>query len=131
MIGIRRRMAVLGMGALLGGCGFRPVYAPRADGNAAQEQLASIRVARLPERSGQLLRQELQARLDHGEALAKRYELAVSYSVSSDAIGIQQDTTFTRLRMVGTANWTLRSLDPTQKVVATGLARSVDGVNVA
>jgi LPS-assembly lipoprotein len=126
-----RRAMMLSLGTAVAGCGFRPVYAPRPDEpGGSQAQLATIRVALMPERSGQLVRQELQARLDHGEALAKRYELSVGFSLAADIVGIQQDTTFTRLRYVGTANWTLKRLDPAQTVVTTGLARSLDGINI-
>jgi LPS-assembly lipoprotein len=126
-----RRSAILGLGLAVSGCGFRPAYAPRdSQPGGSQAELATIRVALIPERSGQLLRQELQARFDHGDAVAKRYELLVSFGVTEDIIGIQQDTTFTRLRMVGSGKWTLRSLDPAQTVVASGQARSLDGVNV-
>jgi LPS-assembly lipoprotein len=122
---------LLGLGISLSGCGFRPLYAPQPDlPDGAQNQLGKIRVALIPERSGQLVRQELQARLDHGDALAKRYELSVSFSLAADIVGIQQDTSFTRLRYVGTANWTLKSLDPSQAVVTSGLARALDGINV-
>jgi LPS-assembly lipoprotein len=115
----------------LAGCGFHPVYEPRsAKDSGAQAALGTVDVALMPERSGQLVRQELQARLDRGDGFAKKYELSVSFSVAADAIGIQQDTSVTRLRMVGTANWSLRSLDAARPVVTTGIARSVDGVNI-
>jgi LPS-assembly lipoprotein len=126
-----RRTALLSIGAVLSGCGFRPVYAPR-DGHVdgAQAQLATIRVALMSERSGQLVQQALQARLDHGEALAKRYELTVNFSMNVDVIGVQQDTSYTRLRMVGNAPWTLRTLDPTKAIIISGTARSLDGLNI-
>ena len=47
------------------------------------EGLGLIAVAIIPERSGQLLRQALQARFDHGDApAAKRYDLAVAFAFS-------------------------------------------------
>ena len=52
-----RRAALLGSLALLGGCGFRPLYAPAEGGAAgpASAGLASVYVPVMPERSGQLL----------------------------------------------------------------------------
>ena len=126
-----RRAALTGFVAALSGCGFRPVYAPR-DGqpNGAQAQLGTVRVAAIPERTGQLLRQELQARLDHGDALAKRYELVASFGLTVDAIGIQSDTSSSRLRYVGTSSWSLRTMGSPQAIVTSGNARSLDGLNV-
>ncbi len=130
MTKLGRRSVILGLGAAVSGCGFRPVYAPRAgQPGGSQAQLATIQVALIPERAGQLLRQELQARLDHGDAVAKRYELMVSFGLTEDIIGLQQDTSFTRLRMVGSGKWTLKSL-PGQTVVTSGQARSLDGLDV-
>ena len=126
-----RRAVLMAAAGALAGCGFHPLYAPRdGQGGGAQSQLGSIRVALMPERSGQLVRQALQQRLDRDEGTAKRYELSVAFSLATDAIGIQRDTTVTRLRMIGTANWTLKNLDPSNAIITSGLARSLDGVNV-
>ncbi len=126
-----RRTALLGLGAALGGCGFRPVYAPRSDRpDGSQSQLATIRISPMGERGGQLLRQELQARFDHGEALAKRYELSVAFGLTADVIGIQTDTSATRLRYVGTASWSLKTLGTAPTVLTSGSVRSLDGVNI-
>ena len=86
----------------------------------------------IPNRSGQLLRQSLQQRLSGSgdDAPAKEYELAVSLSVTGEAIGEQADSSVTRVRQFGSANWTLKRLDTAQTFVASGLARSLDGVNV-
>ena len=116
----------------LGGCGFRPVYGAR-DGQdmPAQRELAAIDVGLIPERSGQLLRQALQQRMNRSDdAPAKRYELSVSFGVSGDVIGIQQDSTASRLREVATATWSLKLLDPARTLVTNGTARALDGVNI-
>ena len=64
-----RRASLLGLGGgLLGlaGCGFRPLYAPvtTEDGGAEdiRNELAAVRIGNIPERSGQLLRRDLQRR---------------------------------------------------------------------
>ena len=128
----RRDLAMLGIAAALPGCGFRPVYAPAAGGGSpAQAELAAITVGPIPERVGQLLRLALQERFERGgTAIARRYDLNVSYTLASEAIGIQPDTSTTRVRMVGTANWTLTAQDPTRSTVTSGTARSVDGYNI-
>ena len=83
----------------------------------------------MPERSGQLLRQALQQRLDRGEGLRKLYELSVGYSIASEQLGYQMDTTVTRQRLRATGTWTLKALD-TGAVVATGTTRSLDGFDI-
>ena len=124
-------VCIAGAAAGLAGCGFHPVYAPRSGGGGGgQAVLGTIRVAAIGERTGQLLRQELQARLDHGDALAKRYELVANFGLTVDAIGIQTDTSSTRLRYVGTSNWTLRTMGTPGVFVTSGNARSLDGLNI-
>ena len=127
-----RRVFLAGGCLALAGCGFHPVYASR-DGrpSVAQEQLAMVDVGLIPERSGQLLRQALQQRFDGaGLAMAKRYTLAIGFGISADAIAIQRDTTATRVRELGTATWFLKRLDPASTLVTSGVAKSLDGLDV-
>ena len=126
-----RRTALLALGGAVAGCGFRPVYAPRsANSDGPQSELATVRIAPMADRGGQLLREELQARFDHGEAVAKHYELVANFNVALDVIGVQQDTSATRLRYVATSSWSLKSLSPSQAVLTSGNARSLDGLNI-
>ncbi len=115
-------------------CGFRAVYAPgSSDANApAAAALAQIGVGLIPERSGQLLRLALQERFERaGIAAARRYDLAVSFGVSSDTLGIRfSDSNPTWVRVVGTATYVLVAQDPGRATVTSGTARSVDGYNV-
>ena len=127
------RRCALTAALLLPGCGFRPLYGTnRSTSGDTVYDLAMIDVALIPNRSGQLLRQSLQQRLygSGDEATAKQYHLSVSLAVAGEAIGEQADSSVTRLRQFGSANWTLKKLDPAQTFVASGLARSLDGVNV-
>lgn len=130
----RRHVLTLGgTGILLAGCGFRPMYGSASGGapGVAQADLAAITVPNLPERSGQLMREALQARLDPGHlALAKRYQLVVGFSVATEGIGILPDSSVTRNRLIGTASWTLQSLDPQRTSLAAGTSRALDGYNV-
>ncbi|MEJ1979158.1 MAG: LPS assembly lipoprotein LptE [Acetobacteraceae bacterium] len=129
---IGRRGLLLGVGACLSGCGFRPVYAPTSKlAGGAQTELGAVDVGIIPDRGGQLLRQSLQERLDRGGlAEAKRYDLTVSFGLSVAGLGIQSDSTITRLRLVGTGTWSLKRLDPGRTLVTSGVARSLDGFNV-
>jgi LPS-assembly lipoprotein len=130
-VGLGRRAALLGLGGAVSGCGFHPIYAPRSDQpGGSQSQLAAIRVAPTGDRAGQLLRQELQARFDHGEALAKRYELVAAFALTEDLVGIQSDTSATRLRFIASASWSLRTLSTAPVVLTSGTSRSLDGANI-
>ena len=134
------RRGILGLAALslaapvLAACGLRPLYATRADGTAgaAEQGLSEVNVPLLPERTGQLLRQALQARFDPGNiGRARRYDLAVGLNISSDVQGIDQATSApSRQRLVGIATWRLVALDPQRSTLANGVARSADGLNL-
>ena len=129
--GLTRRAVLTGAAVGLAGCGFHPLYGPLAKGGTITPELASIYVAVMLERSGQLLRQALQQRLEGaGSGVAKQYELTGGLSVSAEALGIQQDTSSTRVRMNGAAGWSLRKLDLKQTVLTSGTARATDGYNV-
>jgi LPS-assembly lipoprotein len=128
-----RRRDLLGWPMLLAlpGCGFHPLYASNGAGpGPARTGMGLIAVALLPNRTGQLLRQALQARFDHGDApAAKRFDLTVSFSVVQEGTGIQPDNTTTRVRFTGQASWTLATRDTTRATVTTGSARAFDGLN--
>lgn len=127
---IGRRALVAGLAAGLGGCGFAPLYGRRGVG-ALRPELASIYVTVMAERQGQLLRQALQQRLAGAdEGGVKQYELLGGLSIAAEALGIQQDTSSNRLRFNATTNWTLRKLDVANTVVASGVAKAVDGINI-
>ena len=127
------RVVVAAAVLALGGCGFHPVYGSGGGvASGSGRELTAIDVSLIPERAGQLLRQALQQRLAGTgyDVPAKRYQLVVSFGIATAAIGEQADSSVTRLREFGTANWTLKRLDPGQSVVTSGVARSLDGVNV-
>ena len=131
--GPRRHFLLAAAGAALSGCGFQPVYMPTASGNAgvAQRELAAIHVDLIPDRPGQVMRQALQERFERdGTGVAQRYDLSVGFSVSGEGIAIQPDSSVTRIRMIGNANWTLVAQDPGRTKLSSGYAKAVDGLNV-
>ena len=128
-----RRAALLGGGAALAGCGFRPLYAPAASGapGPAAAEMAAIYVPVFADRPGQLLRQELQQRFEGtGTGTAKRYELVASIAVNAEAIAIQRDSSSSRVRLIGSAPWVLRTLSLDHAVLAQGTSRILDGYNI-
>ncbi len=125
----RRRLVWLGAAAALPGCGFHPLYA-RSSGLAgpALTEMGAVSVGIIPDRPGQLLRQALQERFEReGEGIARRYDLAVSFSIAGEGIGIQADTSTTRMRLIARAHWVLKAQDPTHTLLSSGDARTVDG----
>lgn len=129
---IARRSLIVAAAAGLGGCGFSPLYGRYgATGGAVAPELASIYVKVMSERQGQLLRQALQQRLaGTDESGVKQYELSGDFAISAEAIGIQEDTSSTRLRLIGRSGWTLRKLDVASTTVTSGSARALDGINI-
>jgi len=132
----RRRCLSLGLTAvapvLLAGCGFQPLYMPTASGKAgvAQRDLASVFVPIIPERPGQLLRQALQQRFGDDAGAASAYDLRVTFSISGEGIAVQTNNIATRIRLIGTASWTLLAHDKANSALTSGSARAQDGVNI-
>jgi LPS-assembly lipoprotein len=126
----RRALLVGPIVLALPGCGFRPVYATSDSGDSPAEiGLSTVAVGLIPNRTGQLLRQALQARLERESGKPKKFDLQVGYGIGGEAISIQQDTTATRIRIIGQANWTLMTRDVARSTVTSGTARAVDGLN--
>jgi LPS-assembly lipoprotein len=105
---------------------------PTASGQAgpAQRELAAINVDLIPERPGMLLRQALQERLEGaGNVTARHYDLSVQFWISGTGIGIQENTTTTRVRLIGRANWALTAQDPGHTRLTSGSAHAADALN--
>jgi LPS-assembly lipoprotein len=127
----RRRLLALGL--TLSGCGFQPAYMPTATDKpgVAQRELAAIHVNLLPDRPGQELRQALQERLEMGATGVKpRYDLQVSFGVSGEGIAILPNSDATRIRLIGTAIWTLTAQDSGKTKLTNGFAKAVDAMNI-
>ena len=134
------RRAVLGAGVgllALPGCGFRPLYAPitAEDGGAAdiRDELAAVRVGNIPERSGQLLRRDLQRRFEGARpGTQARYALQVAVTYSIEPLGYRRDGTITRLRYIANGNWTLATMAvPPRQIAASAIpARALDAFNI-
>ena len=128
----RRGLLALGM-LTLGGCGFRPLYGSSSQqaGLPVGEALADINVELIGERPGQLLRQALQARFyGAGNERPRVMNLKVVFGIAAEGLGIQQDNSSTRTRLVGSSAWTLTASDPKLGTLASGTARAIDGYNV-
>jgi LPS-assembly lipoprotein len=124
--------ASLALALALAACGFRPLYAPAPEiaASPVQVEMAAVTVGNIPDRPGQLLRLALQQRLGSDRpGVARRYNLAIAYGISGEAIGILANSAATRTRLIGMANWTLTAQDSRRTVLAQGVARSLDDIN--
>jgi LPS-assembly lipoprotein len=128
----RRGVLMLGCGLGLAGCGFQPVYAPASSAAAGSpsKELAAINVGVIPDRPGQLLRQALQERLANDNGTPHRYDLRLQFAVTGEGIAILQSNFATRIRLIGTANWTLVADNPARTRLTSGSARVLDGLNL-
>lgn len=128
------RRALLALVApLLAGCGFRPVFGRRdhESDSVAELGLAQIAVGLIPDRAGQLLRNALQERFERsGISRPRKYDLSVTYNISSEGVGIRQDFSASRVRYVARASYTLTAQDASRTTLTTGAARALDGLDV-
>lgn len=114
--GIRRRrwlVGALALPAVLGGCGFRPLYAGPA-GEFVATELAAVEVTAPKTRVGRILENQLIDDLNPaGLVIAKRYRLDVRLQREKQALAIQLDDNITRFNLTLAAFFTLRNLsDP-------------------
>jgi LPS-assembly lipoprotein len=125
-----KRIAALPLLLLLAGCGFHPLYGPQS-GATAFSAMDQIDIGLIPDRSGQILRQALEADLQrNGEPGFYRYHLGVQNSISVQAIGLQPDSSNSALRYFETVTWTLAPEGKLSTPLATGTAETTGSVNV-
>jgi len=96
----------------LAGCGFQPLYGSRsAGGPAALPEMAQIYIPPIPDRAGQLLRNELRDRLTPtGLPDKPRWRLDISLRETKTDLVILRDATATFAKFVGDAKWVLVDL---------------------
>lgn len=92
-----RVIAVLLCAALLAGCGFQPLLGRQSNSVSVTEELAAIRVAPIPDRSGQLLRNALLDSLTpRGAAVSPLYTLAIRLQEPRQTIALRRDDVISR-----------------------------------
>ncbi len=125
---LRGGLAVGGLALLLPGCGFQPVYGRRPN-NGMADQLSRVKIASIPERTGQHLRNLLIDRFYRdGRPVEPDYTLNIGLSATDTRLGIQRDDTATRSQLTLNANYSL--VDPTGAVVYTDSSRSFIGYSI-
>ena len=126
----RRAVLSIGLGGVLSGCGFHPVYMASGDGTAPAADLAAIEVKPIYERPGQILREALLGRFRTESGTPRKFDLQVNFWITGEAQGVLNFTQPTRIRLVANANWTLTRRDPKQTKLAEGTDRLGDGYDI-
>lgn len=128
---MRRRGATLLLALALAGCGFQPLYGARERGGPGSvEALTQISVDPIPDRIGQILRNNLVDRFNpRGEPDRARYRLAVKVIVSKEGLAITKDESITRFNLRITAIFALLEAD-SGKELHRGIARTIAAYNV-
>jgi LPS-assembly lipoprotein len=102
---VTRRGVLLLLASALEGCGFRPLYAPRAPGDWDPD-LAAIAVAPIPNRAGQILALALRENLNPGGAsVVTRWRLTTTLTVGRADLGIQRNATATSSEITVSASY--------------------------
>lgn len=122
-----RAVVTLAALLLLSACGMRPLYAG-GDSSLAARTLSEIAVAPIPNRSGYLVREAVQARLGSPAASA-RYRLEIELDDGIEGFGIRGDDSITRERRTLRARYRLMSSDGSRTYLD-ATARSDAGIDV-
>ncbi len=126
----RRTALLFGLGGVLAGCGFRPVYMPTGNDPGPASGLAEIEVKPIYERPGQILRQALLGRLGIEPGTPRKFDLAVNFWIAGEPRASLNFTQPTRIRLVAYTTWTLLSRDSKPIKLTEGADSLVDGFDV-
>ncbi len=120
MPSFQRRSAVMFLCAtLLAGCGFQPLLGRQSGNNSVSDDLAAIRIAPIPDRSGQLLRNALLDSLTpRGAAVASQYVLTISLQEPRQTIALRRDDVISRSSYSAVATFDL--VDRQGRKITTG-----------
>lgn len=128
---LRRAVMALIFMLPLAACGFEPLYGNRQQaGDAAFNDFHQIKIATIPERGGQMLRNELVDRMNYrGEPSQPLYELRVSLKEEKRDVFVRSDEVATAVDITLTADYEL--VDRRNGTILTrGNPRSVNRYNV-
>lgn len=114
----------------LAACGFQPLYGERERGAETLAALALVRIAPIPDRLGQVIRNHL---LDivtpRGRPSEPRYRLTVKLRKTKEGLAFEQDESVTRFDVIVAADYRLAEIAGGD-TIAKGTARSIASYNV-
>ena len=100
-------IAMLVIMALVGACGFRPLYLETRNFSVIEE-LALTRIQAIPDRRGQIVRNALIDRMNpRGEPAHPKYRLATSINESIHELAVRRDDSSTRANLILVARFQL------------------------
>jgi len=116
----RRSLLAIAAPLLVSACGFEPVHSTRR-GSGVADSLAAIRIAPIPERSGQVLRNYLLDRLTPlGQPQSARYTLTIRLIEPRQTLALRRDDVISRTGYTATASFELA--DASGKRIVTGIS---------
>jgi LPS-assembly lipoprotein len=126
-----RAAAALLLLLALGACGFRPLYGDADRGGAGTApQLQQILVNPIPDRLGQVLRNDLVDRLSPSGAPDRpRYRLSVAIATTKEGLAITKDESITRFNLRISATYVLYDAQSNTEVTR-GISRTIAAYNV-
>jgi LPS-assembly lipoprotein len=125
---LTQRGALLLVVLVLGGCGFRPLYAPRATRDWDPD-LAAIAVSPIPNRPGQILALALRENLNPGgTSVASRWRVNTTLTVGRSDLGIQRNATATSSEITVSASYVVVEVG-SGKAVYSSSSRAVGDFN--
>jgi hypothetical protein len=112
----RRALVLTALAVTVAGCGFHPLYAP-AGPHDWDPDLASISVAPIRDRPGQILEQALRESLNPGDMrVTSRWRLLADLTVQRADFGIQRNATATTSEIVVSVTYHLVDLNGNKQV---------------
>jgi LPS-assembly lipoprotein len=125
-----RPLVVLGLAAVLAGCGFRPLL-KQVDNAGVRSELEAVEIKGLSGREGYLVESSLSNGLNPtGVSVPPRYVLEVRLGRQINALGIQLDNTITRFNLTLTAHFQLHDRS-NQQVLYRSTVRRVASYNAS
>lgn len=114
----------------LAGCGFRPLYGERSAASVTAPELAAIQIDSIPNREGQLVRNNLLDKMQpRGMAAKPLYRLSVGISIARENFGIRTDETATRGSLTMNAGYRLTDI-ASGDLLMSGNSRAVSSYNI-
>jgi LPS-assembly lipoprotein len=124
----RRALLAAVAAASLAGCGFSPLYGGRTAGGYDPD-LAAIKVATIPDRSGQILAVSLREKLNpRGVDTPVRYTLKTEIDVSRGDLGIERNATSLRGQVDVVAGYEL--VGPGGAILLRGRSHTISAFNI-
>jgi len=111
-------------------CGFQPIYGERSGGATVRQDIRAISIAPIPDRVGQLVRNQLiDALTPQGQPREALYTLTVALTQTKEGVAFQSDEQATRFNVSLEAIYVLRDVKD-GAVITQGATRSVAAFNI-